>query len=280
MTKFTKMHGCGNDFIYFDCFGNGENINDPQIMAVKLSDRNKSIGGDGIVLIMPSAIADAKMRMFNADGSEGLMCGNSIRCVGKYLHDRGLVNSLDVKIETVSGIKELTLIQENGEITAAKVNMGPAILEPEKVPVNLSGGMIVARQVNISGISFEITCVSMGNPHAIIFNDDIDLFDLPGTGAMFENSELFPEGINLGVVQTLSRSHLRMRVWERGGGETLASGTSACAAAVSAVLMGYSDKNSDIKVDVAGGTLTVNYTCDAVFMTGDCVTIYEGMVKI
>ena len=280
MTKFTKMHGCGNDFIYFDCFNNNENISDPQILAVKLSDRNKSIGGDGIVLIMPSAIADAKMRMFNANGSEGLMCGNSIRCVGKYLYDRGLVNSLDIKIETVSGIKELTLIQENGVITAAKVNMGPAILEPEKIPVNLSGAMIVARQVSLAGNSFEITCISMGNPHAIIFHDDIDHFDLENIGKIFETSDLFPDGINLGIVQTISRNHMRMRVWERGGGETLASGTSACAAAVSAVLMGYSDKNSDIQVEVAGGTLTINYTCDAVFMTGDCVTIYEGMVQI
>ena len=280
MTKFTKMHGCGNDFIYFDCFSNNKNINNPQILAVNLSDRNKSIGGDGIVLILPSAIAHAKMRMFNADGSEGLMCGNSIRCVGKYLHDMGLVKDLDIKIETVSGIKELTLIQENGEIIAAKVNMGPVILAPENIPVNLSGAMVVARSVAIAGSSFDITCVSMGTPHAVLFHDDIDLFDLANVGAMFEASDLFPEGINLAVVQTISRNHMRMRVWERGTGETMASGTGACAAAVSAVLMGYSDKNSDIQVDVAGGTLTVNYTCDAVFMTGDCVTIYEGMVQI
>jgi len=280
MTKFTKMHGCGNDFIYFDCFNDVKDISDPRILAAKLSDRNKSIGGDGIVLIMPSTIADAKMRMFNADGSESLMCGNSIRCVGKYLYDMGLVEDLDIKIETVSGIKELTLLKENGVIATARVNMGKAILEPESIPVNLSGTMSVARQVNIAGNSFEITCVSMGTPHAIIFHDDIDLFNLASIGAMFEASDLFPEGINLGVVQTISRNHIRMRVWERGTGETMASGTSACAAAVSAVLMGYSDKNSDIKVEVAGGILTVNYTCDTVFMTGDCVTIYEGMVQI
>jgi len=280
MTKFTKMHGCGNDFIYFDCFNDVKDISDPQILAAKISDRNKSIGGDGIVLIMPSAIADAKMRMFNADGSESLMCGNSIRCVGKYLYDMGLVKDLDIKIETVSGIKELTLLKENGVIAAARVNMGKAILEPESIPVNLSGTMAVARQVSISGNSFEITCVSMGTPHAIIFHDDIDLFNLANIGAMFEASDLFPEGINLGVVQTISRNHIRMRVWERGTGETMASGTSACAAAVSAVLMGYSDKNSDIKVEVAGGILTINYTCDTVFMTGDCVTIYEGWVQI
>jgi len=274
--NFTKMHGCGNDYIYFD----GENILYPEKLAIELTNRNKSVGGDGIVLILPSEVADAKMRMFNADGSEGLMCGNSIRCVGKYLYDHGVSKNLHMKIETASGTKELSLTENGGAITAVRVDMGPANLEPEKIPVTLTGGMVVARKVSIAGNSYEITCVSMGNPHAVIFNDDIDHFDLQAAGAAFESSELFPEGINLGIVQMISRNHIRMRVWERGTGETMASGTGACAAAVAAVLMGYSDKDADITVELEGGTLIIRYTDEAVYLTGDCATSYEGVVTI
>jgi len=270
------MHGCGNDFIYFD----GTNIQNPEILAVTLSDRNRSIGGDGIVLILPSTIADAKMRMFNADGSEGLMCGNSIRCVGKYLHDHGIVASLHMTIETSSGIKQLELIKQNEEITAAKVDMGPAEISPEKIPVNLTGAMVVARPVAIGGSTYEITCVNMGNPHAIIFTNDLEHVNLTAIGTAFETSGLFPEGINIGVVQMANRNHMQMRVWERGTGETMASGTGACAAAVAAVLIGYADKNTSINVAVEGGVLAIEYTDEAVYMTGDCVTIYEGMVEL
>jgi len=275
-TRFLKMHGCGNDLIYFD----GMSIQNPEILAVKLSDRNKSIGGDGIVLILPSVVADAKMRMFNADGSEGMMCGNSIRCVGKYLHDHGIVESLHMKIETSSGIKQLELIRNGNKVTAAKVDMGQAEISPEKIPVNLTGAMVVARPVTIAGNTYEITCVNMGNPHAIIFTNDLAHFNLVAIGAAFENSDLFPEGVNLGVVQMASRNHMQMRVWERGAGETKASGTGACAAAVAAVLMGYADKDTSIEVAVEGGILTIEYTDAAVYMTGDCVTIYEGMVEL
>ena len=270
MTKFIKMHGCGNDYIYFD----GTDIKSPEILAIKLSDRNKSIGGDGIVLILSSTTADAKMRMFNADGSEGLMCGNSIRCVGKYLFDHGIVQNLQMNIETSSGIKKLELIADNnGTVTAARVDMGAAELSPEQIPVNLSGTMAIARSVNIAGNPYEITCVSMGNPHAIIFHDDIDHIDLHTMGAAFEAAgDLFPKGINLGVVQMVNRHNIRMRVWERG--------TGACAAAVAAVLIGYSDKDTNINVEVEGGILTVKYTDATVYMTGDCVTIYEGVVQL
>jgi len=274
-TNFTKMHGCGNDFIYFN-----QDFPNPGELSIRLSHRNKSIGGDGIVLITPSEIADAKMRMYNADGSEGLMCGNSVRCVGKYLHDHGMVDSLQITIETSSGIKHLTLIEENGEITAARVDMGRVELSPEKIPVNLTGAMVVARKVEIAGNPYEITCVSMGNPHAIIFHDDIDHFELSTVAAAFETSDLFPKGINLGVVQMIKRNHMRMHVWDRGTGEIMASGTGACAAAVAAVLMGYSDKDTDIQVEVRGGILTIKYTDETVYMTGDCVTIYEGTVQI
>jgi len=276
--KFTKMHGCGNDYIFFD----GTDIENPENLAVQLTNRNKSIGGDGIVLVMPSGSgeADAKMRMFNDDGSEGLMCGNSIRCVGKYLFDHGISRNLQMKIETASGIKDISLVEKNGVVTGVRVDMGVAMLEPKKIPVAMSGSMVVARKVNIAGNAYEITCVSMGNPHAIIFNDDIDHFDLHATGTAFETSELFPEGINLGVAEMISRNHIRMRVWERGTGETMASGTGACAAAVAAVLMGYADKDTDIAVELEGGTLVINYTDETVYLTGDCATSYEGVVII
>jgi len=274
--KFTKMHGCGNDYIFF----NGENITDPKSLAIKLTNRNKSIGGDGIVLVLPSEIADAKMRMFNADGSEGLMCGSSIRCVAKYLYDHNISQNLHMKIETASGIRNLSLTEENGSITAVQVDMGAAILEPKKIPVNLTGGMVVARKVNIGGNPHEITCLSMGNPHSIIFHDDIDHFNLQATGIAFESSELFPEGVNLGVVQMVNRRHMVMRVWERGTGETMASGTGACAAAVAATLIGYADKDTNITVDLKGGSLIIKYTDETVYLTGDCETSYEGVVTV
>jgi len=274
--NFTKMHGCGNDFIFLD----GADIQNPGSLAITLTNRNKSIGGDGIVLIMPSGVADAKMRMFNADGSEGLMCGNSIRCVGKYLFDHGISRNVQMKIETASGIKNISLVEENGIITDVQVDMGTAILEPDKIPVALTGSMVVARKVSIAGNTYEITCVSMGTPHAILFNDDIDHFDLHAAGTAFETSDLFPEGINLGIVQIVNRNRVRMRVWERGTGETMASGTGACAAAVAAVLMGYSDKDTDITVELAGGTLVIKYTDETVYLTGDCATSYEGVATV
>lgn len=277
-TKFTKMHGCGNDLIYFD----GTKIQNPEILAVKLSDRHKSIGGDGIVLILPSSVADAKMRMFNADGSEGLMCGNSIRCVGKYMYDQGIVDRLHITIETSSGVKNLELIydKQKEEVIAAKVDMGPAEISPDKIPVNLSGAMVVARPVNLVGNTYEITCVSMGNPHAIIFTTDLEHTNVQAVGQAFEESDLFPEGVNVGITQIDSRNRLQMKVWERGTGKTMASGTGACAAAVAAVLMGYADKDTNIDVVVDGGTLTVEYTDSTVYMTGDCITIYEGMIEL
>lgn len=277
--NFTKMHGCGNDYIYMS----GENITNPHELAVKLSDRNKSIGGDGIVLILTPTIqgADARMRMFNADGSEGLMCGSSIRNVGKYLHDHAAVRKKQMKIETASGVKNIELIEGATGIENVKVDMGKAELTPGKIPVTLTGDMVVARRVSISGNVYEITCLSMGNPHAIIFHDDIDHFDLQAAGIIFEQSrDLFPAGINLGVAQMLSRTNMKMRVWERGTGETKASGTGACAAAVAAVMLGYADSNVSMSVELAGGTLTIDYTNDTVYLTGDTATSFEGVVTI
>jgi len=273
---FIKMHGCGNDFIYFNCYES--EIPNPEALAVKLSDRNRGIGGDGIVLILPSQIADAKMRIFNPDGSESKNCGNSIRCVGKFLFESGIVKKNAMKIETLSGVKELELLALNGEVHAVTVNMGQAVLNPPNIPVNLSGATIVQRKVNVTRQPYEITCVSMGNPHAVIFHDDIDHFDLHTIGPIFETAEIFPERINLEIAQMIKRNHLRMRVWERGSGETMASGTGACAAAVAAVLLGYCDKDTEIRVDLRGGCLIIRYTNEAVYMSGDCIKTFEGLV--
>jgi len=276
--KFVKMHGCGNDFIYFNCFET--EIPHPESLAVRLSDRHKGIGGDGIVLILPSNVADAKMRMFNPDGSESQNCGNSIRCVGKFLFESGIVSKPNLKIETLSGIRDLELVVENGSVSAVRVDMGQAILDPAKIPVNLSGATVVQRKVNVTRQPLEITCVSMGNPHAVIFHDDIDHFDLHTIGPMFETASIFPERVNFEIAQMIKRNHMRVRVWDRGGGETMASGTGACATAVAAVLLGYCDKNTDIKVEVRGGILTIKYTDETVYMTGNCVKVFEGTVEI
>jgi len=283
--NFTKMHSCGNDYIYFNCFK--QHIESPGALSVKLSHRLTGIGGDGIVLILPSEIADGKMRIFNLDGSESDMSGNAIRCVAKYLYESGLVRKQNMRIETGSGIKELYLTIEGGKVKAARVDMGPAELRPELVPVDLSGDSVIARPVTIGGTVYKITCVSMGNPHAVVFVSgmgelgtvELNAVDFSSIGPMFEHNPLFPERVNIAFTQVVGRNHLRVRVWERGSGETNGSGTGACAAAVAAVLNGYGDKNSDIKVDMPGGELIVEYTDDTVYMTGDCVQVFEGVVE-
>ncbi|MCL2217491.1 MAG: diaminopimelate epimerase [Defluviitaleaceae bacterium] len=276
--SFVKMHGCGNDYIYFDCFES--EMPSPESVVGRLTDRNTGIGGDGIVLIQPSGRADAKMRIFNPDGSESGMDGNSIRCVGKYLYESGRVKKPGMIIETPSGDKRLDLIIEKGEVTAVRVDMGQVWLRPEEIPVNLPGEAIVGRPVNITSHPYEITCVNVGNPHAVIFHHDIDHFDLSTIGPLFECAPVFPERINVEVAQILSRNNLKMRVWDRGVGETMANGTGACAAAVAAVLMGYCDKDADIHVGLRGGGLIIKYTDETVYMTGDCVRVFEGTVKV
>jgi carbamoyl-phosphate synthase large subunit len=275
---FTKMHGCGNDFICFNCFD--IEINSPESLSVLLADRHTGIGGDGVVLILPSETADAKMRMFNTDGSEGSMCGNAIRCVAKYLYDNGIVSKTQMHIETLSGIRELQLSTKNGEVSSVTVNMGPAELRPEKIPVSLTGESVIAKPVNIGGAGYEITCVSMGNPHAVVFCNSLDALNLREIGPLFENDELFPDRVNTEFVEVISRNLLKMRVWERGSGETQACGTGACASAVAAVLNGYCDKDTDIKVRLQGGELIIHMTNEAVYMTGNCVKVYDGTVEI
>ena len=275
---FSKMHGCGNDYIYIDCFNT--EINSPESLSVFLSDRHTGIGGDGVVLMLPSDVADAKMRMFNLDGSEGSMCGNAIRCVAKYLYDNGIVKKTHIYVETRSGIRELWLSTKNGTVFSVKVDMGKARLRPADIPVNLPGESAVGTQVSIGGAGYKITCISMGNPHAVVFCDSIDDLNLSSIGPLFENDAMFPDRVNAEFVQFLDRNHLKMRVWERGSGETQACGTGACAAAVAAVLGGYCDIDADIKVQLIGGELTVRYTEETVYMTGDCVKVFEGIVEI
>jgi diaminopimelate epimerase len=257
--NFIKMHGCGNDYIYFDCL-KGPVIDPHEAGLFWLCDRHKGIGGDGIVLILPSLAAHGRMQMFNADGSEGLMCGNAIRCVAKFLYTQGAAPAV-MSIETASGIKHVEMISEN----SAKVDMGQAVISP-------------VITLNIDGTDYEITRVCMGNPHAVVFLNEIEDLDLERIGPLFEHHEIFPDRVNTEFVQVLGRNHLKMRVWERGSGETLACGTGACAAAVAAVQKGLCDKNTDIIVDLLGGTLAINYNDNSVFMTGECIKVFEGMI--
>ena len=275
---FTKMHGCGNDYVYINCFE--EQVEDPTALAVRLSDRHKGIGGDGVILICPSEVADAKMRMFNLDGSEGKMCGNGIRCVAKYVYDHGIARKEDLKIETLSGIKTCLIHAENGEAQTVTVDMGDAILTPEEIPVKLPGQRVVNQNVEVAGGIYEVTCVSMGNPHCVIFCGDPDDLDLPEIGPLFEHDPLFPQGVNTEFIQVIDQHTLKMRVWERGSGETMACGTGACASAVAAILCSHCPAGEEILVRLRGGDLTIRVEGSRVWMTGEAVTVFEGTVKL
>ena len=276
--KFTKMQGCGNDYIFIDC--REKEINFPESLSVLLSDRHLGIGGDGIILICSSQIADAKMRIFNLDGSEGEMCGNAIRCVGKYLYDNGIVKNLSMSIETLSGVKPMLLTTQNGLVSSVKVNMGKAELAPKNIPVLLNGDTVVNRIVTVGGEETSITCVSMGNPHCIMFYEDINGLDLSVIGPNVENDELFPERVNTEFIRIIDENTIKMRVWERGNGETLACGTGACAATVAAVLNGYCKKDEEIRVVLKGGDLYITYTDEGVYMAGNCAKVFEGVVEV
>ena len=278
--RFTKMHGIGNDYIYFNAFD--QEIPDPSALAVKLSDRRFGIGGDGIILICPSEVADAKMRMFNADGSEGMMCGNGIRCVAKYIYDYAFVpeEQTTVTVETLSGVKTIELTVADGEAVAAKVDMGAAILAPADIPAAFEGDSAVSVPLDVDGETYEVTAVSMGNPHCVTFVDDVDAIETEKIGPRFESHPAFPSGVNTEFVRVIDGNTLQMRVWERGSGETLACGTGACAAVVAACLNGYCEKGADVTVKLRGGDLVINYTDDAVIMTGPAETVFEGTVEV
>ncbi len=278
--SFTKMHGCGNNYIYFNCFD--QTVPDPGELSVRLSEPHFGIGGDGIILISPSDKADAQMRIFNADGSEGKMCGNGIRCVGKYLYDNGMTDGrTTVTVDTLSGVKTLELTVKDGKMLSARVDMGAAILKPHDIPVDLEGDTVIGAPLVVDEKVYYITCVSMGNPHCVIFlPEDIDGLDLARIGPKFEHHALFPERVNTEFVNVLPDGSLKMRVWERGSGETWACGTGACAVGVAAVLMGHAAKDEDITVHLRGGDLTVRYTDETVFMTGAATTVFKGEIEI
>lgn len=275
--KFSKMHGTSDDYIFFN--NKCGIITCPESFAIEFTDRHKGIGGDGIVLIEDSDIADAKMRIFNLDGSEGKMAGNSIRCLGKYLYDNQMVDKDRITIETASGIKELQLFTRNGKVSSVTVNMGKAYLNPSDIPVMADGEAVINRPVSIDGAECRINCVSVGNPHCIVFVDNVDKIDIQQIGPKFETADIFPERVNTEFVRVVNSRTIKMRVWERGNGETEACGTGACAAVVAAVLNGYCSKGEDITVKLRGGDLIVNYTDEAILLTGDCHLVFTGEIE-
>ena len=278
--KFTKMYGIGNDYIYFDAIH--QKISDPERLALTLSDRRFGIGGDGVILICPSEVADAKMRMFNEDGSEGKMCGNGIRCVGKFIYDKGLVpqEKATVTIETLSGIKTLELTVKDGKVQSAKVDMEQAILTPSEIPVLFDGGRMIDEPIEVGGKEYRVTAVSMGNPHCVTFVDDPDAIEIEKIGPLFEHHAIFPDRVNTEFVQVIDDHTLKMRVWERGSGETLACGTGACATVVAACENGFCQKGEDVTVHLRGGDLVIRYTDETVIMTGPATTVFEGEVEV
>ncbi|MBQ5597384.1 MAG: diaminopimelate epimerase [Clostridia bacterium] len=276
--KFTKMHGIGNDYIYFNCLDN--DIKDPNGLSIALSDRHFGVGGDGIVMIMRSKVADFRMRMFNADGSEGKMCGNATRCIGKYVYEKGLTDKTEFTLETLGGIKVLKLNVSDGKVISVTVDMGKAILKPADIPVLLDGDCIVSKKTMLAGKEHEITCVSMGNPHCVIFTKDIDNLNLEKIGPDYENDPIFPERVNTEFVEIIDNKTLKMRVWERGSGETWACGTGASAVCVAAVLNGICDYDTDVLVKLRGGDLTINYKKDCtVYMTGPATFVFDGELE-
>ncbi|SEH68927.1 diaminopimelate epimerase [Ruminococcus flavefaciens] len=276
--KFSKMHGIGNDYIYVNCFE--ETVSEPEKVSVVLSDRHKGVGGDGLVLIMPSDIADFRMRIFNADGSEAMMCGNATRCIGKYVYDMGLTDKTDITLETNSGIKYLKLYLKDNKVDSVTVDMGKAILVPKDIPVNSDLDRFVSQPVEICGRTWDITCVSMGNPHAVIFTEGVAELDLEKIGPHFENHELFPDRVNTEFAEVIDEHTLNMRVWERGSGETFACGTGTCATVVAAVLNGICKQDEEVLVHLRGGDLRITYKSDGtVLMTGPAEYVFEGTVS-
>ena len=274
--KFTKMHGCGNDYVYVNCFE--ETVEDPAAAAIRVSDRHFGIGSDGLILLKPSDTADCEMEMYNLDGSQGAMCGNGIRCVAKLAYDSGWVRKERMSIATKSGIKIIDLTVENGKAVAARVNMGAPVLEPARIPVLTDGEQAVSAPILVDGEEYRFTAVSMGNPHAVIFMDEVQDLKLEELGPKFEFHPLFPDRVNTEFIAVEDPHTLRMRVWERGSGETLACGTGACAAAVAAILNGKVEPESPVLVRLLGGDLWIEWDRQAntVFMTGPAETVFTG----
>ena len=274
--KFTKMHGIGNDYIYINSFEEKIVPDEMTEEIIAMSDRHKGIGGDGVIFILPSEVADARMRMFNADGSEGKMCGNGIRCVGKYVYDKGISHNNPLMVETESGIKKLDLEIVAGKVATVTVDMGCPSLVPTDIPVKLGVNKVVNYPLKINDNEYFITCVSMGNPHCVIFTTNVDNIDLEKIGPLFENHPLFPERINTEFIEVIDDTTLKMRVWERGSGETLACGTGACASVVAAVYNDIVKKNEEIKVILKGGDLYITFDDERVIMRGGATEVFTG----
>ena len=272
--RFTKMHGIGNDYLFINCFD--EYVSDPARLALQMCREHTGVGADGIVLIEPGESSPFAMRIFNRDGSEAEMCGNAVRCIGKYVYERGLTKETEFTLGTKSGLREVKLHVMDDKVVDVTVDMGTPVLEPSKIPVLLPGEMVLRHRLQLMGQMWFVTCVSMGNPHCVTFVRDPEVLDLPAIGPMFEHHPLFPRRANVEFVRVISRSILQMRVWERGSGETLACGTGACAALVAAVLCGHSDRTVQMKL--AGGNLTINWNADDnhVYQTGPAAFVFDG----
>jgi carbamoyl-phosphate synthase large subunit len=272
--RFAKMQAAGNDYILIDNLKG--DIACPESLCVRLCEQHYGAGAEGMVLIELSDVADARMRQYNRDGSEGAMGGNAIRCVAKYLYDKGIVEKRDIAIETQSGIRRLHLFTRYGRVSSVAVDMGRASLDPASLPCTLEGDRIVDRPVAIGGRTYAVTCVSMGNPHCVTFVDHVEAVDLERVGPCFENAPIFPQRVNTEFVHVVNPTTLRMRCFERGSGETMACGTGACAAVVAAVENGLCVKDMDVQVQVPGGNLLVRYSDDAVTLTGNAEMVYEA----
>ena len=277
--KFTKMHGIGNDYVYVNCFE--ETVENPREVAKFVSDRHFGIGSDGLILIKPSKVADCYMDMYNADGSNSAMCGNGIRCVAKYIYDYGITDKTEVDVETAAGIKHIVLTIKDGKVEKARVDMGEPILKPELVPVVGEGEMLVNEPIFVDGEEYRMTCVSMGNPHAVVFLDeDVKTLDIEKIGPKFENHERFPERVNTEFMYVVDRNTMNLRVWERGSGETWACGTGTCASVVASVLNGHTERN--VLVHLLGGDLEILWDekDNHVYMTGPATTVFDGEIEL
>lgn len=272
--KFTKLHGCGNDYVYVNLFE--ETIENPAELSIEISDRHFGIGSDGLITIGPSEVADFRMRIYNADGSEAEMCGNGIRCVAKYVYDHKLTDKTEITVESGAGIKTLKLFVEDGKVAQVRVDMGEPILIPDLIPVVADGEKVIDEEIEVCGKIWKMTCVSMGNPHAVVFVDDVDNFELEKYGPHFENHPRFPKRTNTEFVKVISRNEASMRVWERGSAETWACGTGTCATAMACILNGLTDNK--VLVHLRGGDLTIEYDEETnhVFMTGPATEVFNG----
>lgn len=276
--KFTKMQGLGNDYVYVNCFQ--EKIENPVETAIKVSNRNFGIGSDGLIMINPSKVADCEMEMYNADGSRSEMCGNGIRCVGKYVYDYGIAKKERISVETLAGIKYLDFTIENDKVKLVKVDMGSPELVPANIPVVADGDSAIDEPIVVDGVEYRMTCVSMGNPHAVVYIDDVKGLDIEKVGPKFENHERFPRRVNTEFVRVIDRNTVEMRVWERGSGETLACGTGACAVAVASILNGHTENKVTVKL--LGGDLFIEWDREAnrVYMTGPAEVSFDGEIQL